>query len=226
MHYLLFYEIDEDYFSRRAQFREVHLQQAWAASEHGELLLAGALDKPDSPVLLFQGDSPEVAEKFARADPYVINGLVKRWYIRQWTTVVGEGAANPIRPQAAVATPKTDKGTIARMWQAQSTPEKEDEYRRYVTGEVFPSLRAIQGHRGAYLLRRAVAGAIELVVITFWESMEAVRRFAGAEADRAVVDPEAKPHLTSFDDFVTHFEVVYESDKPVEQEPRIKPGAE
>lgn len=217
MHYFLFYEVAEDYLSRRAQFREVHLQQAWAASEHGELLLAGALDKPDNPVLLFQGDSPEVAEKFARADPYVINGLVKRWYIRQWTTVVGEGAANPIRSQAAVATPKadpkTDKGTIARMWQAQSTPEKEDEYRRYVTGKVFPSLRTIQGHRGAYLLRRAVAGVVEIVVLTFWESMEAVRRFAGAEPDRAVVDPEAKAALTSFDDFVTHFEVVYKSEQ-------------
>lgn len=214
MHYLLFYEIDEDYFSRRAQFREVHLQKAWAACEHGELLLGGALENPiDRAVLLFQGDSPDVAERFARTDPYVINGVVKRWYVRQWTTVVGEAAAKPIRPQAAVATPKTDKGMIARMWQAQSTPEKEDEYRRYVTGKVFPSLRAIKGHHGAYLLRRAVAGVVELVVLKFWESMEAVRRFAGADADRAVVDPEAEANLTSFDELVTHFEVVYGPEK-------------
>ena len=100
MHYLLFYELAEDYLSRRGQFREAHLEKAWAASERGELVLAGALANPvDGAVLLFQGDSPEVAENFACTDPYVINGLVKRWYVREWTTVAGEAATNPIRPQ-------------------------------------------------------------------------------------------------------------------------------
>jgi uncharacterized protein YciI len=102
MHYLLFYEVGEDYVSRRAQFRQLHLEKAWKASERGELVLAGALANPvDGAVLLFRGDSPEVAEKFARADPYVVNGAVKRWYVREWTTVAGEGAATPIRPPAA-----------------------------------------------------------------------------------------------------------------------------
>ena len=65
----------------------------------GELLLGGALANPaDGAVLLFTGDSPEVAEKFAQADPYVANGLVKRWYVREWTTVVGELSANPKWP--------------------------------------------------------------------------------------------------------------------------------
>jgi hypothetical protein len=49
--------------------------------------------------LLFSGDSPEVAEKFAKTDPYVVNGAVKRWYVREWTTVAGEGEATPIRPK-------------------------------------------------------------------------------------------------------------------------------
>lgn len=102
MHYLLFYEVGEDYVSRRAQFRGPHLEKAWQASDQGELVLAGALANPvDGAVLLFRGDSPEVAEKFARADPYVVNGAVKRWYVREWTTVAGEGAATPIRPNAA-----------------------------------------------------------------------------------------------------------------------------
>jgi uncharacterized protein len=102
MHYLLFYEVGEDYVSRRAQFRQLHLEKAWKASERGELVLAGALANPvDGAVLLFRGDSPEVAEKFARADPYVVNGAVKRWYVREWTTVAGEGAATPIPPPAA-----------------------------------------------------------------------------------------------------------------------------
>jgi uncharacterized protein len=99
MHYLLFYEVGEDYLPRRAEFRNQHLDLAWKASERGELVLGGALANPiDGAVLLFKGDSPEVAEKFARVDPYVTNGIVKRWHVREWTTVAGEGAAMPVRP--------------------------------------------------------------------------------------------------------------------------------
>jgi hypothetical protein len=99
MHYLLFYEVGEDYVSRRAQFREAHLEKAWKASARGELVLGSALAHPvDSAVLLFKGESAEIAENFARADPYVTSGAVKRWYVREWTTVVGEDAAVPVKP--------------------------------------------------------------------------------------------------------------------------------
>jgi uncharacterized protein YciI len=99
MHYLLFYEVGEDYVSRRAEFRDAHLDAGWKASEAGELVLGGALANPvDGAVLLFKGDSPEVAEKFAKADPYVTSGIVKRWYVREWRTVAGEDSATPIRP--------------------------------------------------------------------------------------------------------------------------------
>ena len=99
MHYLLFYEVAEDYMSKRAAFRQAHLELAWQASDRGELVLGGALGSPvDGAVLLFKGDSPEVAERFALADPYVTNGLVKRWHVREWTTVAGRDAATPIRP--------------------------------------------------------------------------------------------------------------------------------
>ena len=99
MHYLLFYEVAEDYVERRADFRNIHLKLGWEAAERGELLLGGVLANPvDGAVLLFKGESAEVAEKFARADPYVLSGIVKRWYVREWTTVVGESAANPKRP--------------------------------------------------------------------------------------------------------------------------------
>src|SRR5499425_771767 len=102
MHYLLLYEVDKDYVSKRAQFRSEHLKKAWQASERGELVLAGALANPvDGAVLLFKGDSPEVAERFAKADPYVTSGAVKRWYVREWTTVAGSEAATPIRPDSA-----------------------------------------------------------------------------------------------------------------------------
>jgi uncharacterized protein YciI len=101
MHYLLFYETAPEYLERRAEFRSEHLAMAWEAQARGELILAGALAEPvDGAVLLFEGDSPEVAERFARADPYVRNGLVARWRVRAWSTVVGEGAASPVRPDA------------------------------------------------------------------------------------------------------------------------------
>jgi len=98
VHYLLFYELVDDYLARRAALRSAHLEKAWAASARGELVLAGALDPVDRAVLLFRGDSPAVAKEFARTDPYVTNGLVRSWSVRPWTTVAGEAAATPVRP--------------------------------------------------------------------------------------------------------------------------------
>ena len=99
MHYLLFYELADDYLTRRTEFRNVHLKLGWEAVERGELVLGGALANPvDGAVLLFKGDSPAVAEQFASADPYVTSGIVKRWYVREWTTVVGDISANPKHP--------------------------------------------------------------------------------------------------------------------------------
>lgn len=98
-HWLLIYDLADDYLDRRPGFRDVHLKAAWAAVERGELLLGGALSDPvDQAMLLFQGDSAAVAEAFAKADPYVTNGLVARWRVRPWLTVAGERAANPVRP--------------------------------------------------------------------------------------------------------------------------------
>lgn len=100
MHYLLFYDVTPDYLARRGEFRADHLGLAWKAHERGELVLAGALGDPaDGAILLFSGDSPEAAERFAKADPYVKNGLVSSWRVRPWTTVVGATAASPLRPE-------------------------------------------------------------------------------------------------------------------------------
>lgn len=97
-HYLLTYHLAPDYIARRPQFRAEHLAAAWAAVARGELLLGGAVEEPtDHAVLLFAGESAAVAEAFARIDPYVVHGLVERWAARRWNTVVGEGAATPVR---------------------------------------------------------------------------------------------------------------------------------
>ncbi|MBR0554025.1 YciI-like protein [Stakelama marina] len=97
-HFLLIYDLAPDYLERRAALRDEHLSLAWAAADRGELVLGGALDDPvDRAVLLFEGDGPEGAEAFAKADPYVTKGLVTHWRVRRWTTVVGDGAATPVR---------------------------------------------------------------------------------------------------------------------------------
>jgi len=101
MHYLLLYDVVDDYVGRRAPLRDAHLALARAAVARGELVLGGALAGPvDGAVLLFKGNSPDVAAKFARVDPYVTNGLVTGWRVREWTTVVGPGAEVPITEPA------------------------------------------------------------------------------------------------------------------------------
>jgi uncharacterized protein len=96
MHYLLFYDVIENYAERRLSLRAAHMQHACRAVARGELILGWALANPlDGAVLLFCGASPAVAEAFAEADPYVLNGLVPRWRVREWTTVVGPLAEAP-----------------------------------------------------------------------------------------------------------------------------------
>jgi uncharacterized protein YciI len=93
VHYLLMYDVVDDYVERRAPLRALHIAHAREAIARGELVLGGALANPaDGAVLLFKGDSPKAAEAFAQVDPYVVSGLVKRWRVREWTTVVGRDA--------------------------------------------------------------------------------------------------------------------------------------
>ena len=99
MHYLLIYDVVDNYAERRAPFRKDHIAHAKAAFTRGELVLAGALANPvDGTVLLFKGDSPAAAEAFAKADPYVTNGLVAKWRVREWTTVIGNDAQVALPP--------------------------------------------------------------------------------------------------------------------------------
>jgi uncharacterized protein YciI len=96
-YYALLYYADGDFVERRAPHREEHLKLAVDAHRRGELLLAGALTEPlDRALLVFQGDSPEIARSFAERDPYVRSGVVKRWEVRPWMVVVGGGAVPPL----------------------------------------------------------------------------------------------------------------------------------
>jgi len=96
MHYLLFYDVVDDYLEKRAPFRGEHLDRLRKSHDNGELVLAGALAEPsDGAVFVFSGSHPGAAEEFARTDPYVKNGLVTKWRVRKWATVIGDGATPP-----------------------------------------------------------------------------------------------------------------------------------
>ncbi|MCU0623156.1 MAG: YciI-like protein [Gemmatimonadaceae bacterium] len=92
-HWLLIYDAADDYAAKRAPHRALHLEKARAAAARGELVLGGALADPlDGSVLLFKAPTRETAEAFAQSDPYVLQGVVRSWRVREWTTVVGPDA--------------------------------------------------------------------------------------------------------------------------------------
>jgi uncharacterized protein YciI len=108
MHYLLFYEKVPGYAEREGPLRAVHRAHVRAAVSRGELILGGPLADPldGAQALLFRADSAATAEAFAAADPYVLHGIVNRWRVRSWQTVVGEGAAVPLpEPEGSPAEP-------------------------------------------------------------------------------------------------------------------------
>ncbi len=86
---MLIYELADDYLERRAALRDEHLGLARDAHERSQLVLAGALADPyDRALLVFADDSRAAAEAFARADPYVLDGLVTSWSVRRWNEVL------------------------------------------------------------------------------------------------------------------------------------------
>ena len=97
---------------------------------------------------------------------------------------------------------------IARMWRARATAELAPRYRRHFEENVLPELRGTPGFLEARLLARDEGPATEFVVLTFWESMEAVRSFAGADSGQAVVAPEAAALLEEYESRVRHYTVL------------------
>jgi heme-degrading monooxygenase HmoA len=97
---------------------------------------------------------------------------------------------------------------IARMWTARARPEQAPRYRKHFEENVLPGLRSLPGFREAKLLADEQAQQTEFVVLTFWDSMEAVRSFAGADAEGAVVAREAAALLEDYDRRVRHYTVL------------------
>jgi heme-degrading monooxygenase HmoA len=100
---------------------------------------------------------------------------------------------------------------IVRVWRGEAIGANADAYQLHVTGTVFPHLRNLPGHRGATLLRRETAGRIEFLALTRWDSLDAVKAFAGPDPDVAIVEPEGRAVLSAFDDFARHYEVAFDA---------------
>lgn len=96
---------------------------------------------------------------------------------------------------------------IARIWHGWAEPAGADAYERYFRETLTPELQRVPGFEGAQLLRRDVAGEVELSTVTWFDSPDAVRRFAGDDWQRAVVTEHARSLLTRYDGTVQHFEV-------------------
>jgi uncharacterized protein len=198
-YYALIYETVDDYVARRGEFRQLHLRAAQAAHERGELVLAGAFDDPvDRALLIFRVDDKSKVETFARKDPYVVNGLVRKWEVRPWTVVVGHE-----QPASAIA----PSGAILRQWSARTSKAQLPKYLDHFSKSVLPELRCINGFLGATVSVRHSASEAEIFVETSWRSFESIRNFAGADLEAAVVAPEAAALLTDFDRRVRHYEV-------------------
>ena len=89
MYFLLFYDYVENIVERRAPVREAHLSLVREYAARGELVLAGAFADPvDGAALAFKVDDRAKVKEFVGKDPYVIDGLVTKWRIREWTVVV------------------------------------------------------------------------------------------------------------------------------------------
>ncbi|MGE5159115.1 MAG: antibiotic biosynthesis monooxygenase family protein [Gemmatimonas sp.] len=97
---------------------------------------------------------------------------------------------------------------IARIWRGEATAENAPHYQDHATKRVFPALAGLPGHRGAYLLRREAEGEVEFLAVTLWDNIDAVKAFAGAAPDVAVVEPEARAMLSRFDAFARHYDVL------------------
>jgi uncharacterized protein len=199
-YYALIYEVVDDYVARRGEFREQHLRVAREVRERGELVLAGAFAEPvDRALLVFRTDEKNKVEDFARKDPYVVNGLVKKWEVRPWKVVVGH------EPPAHSAT--GDVGAVLRQWSARTSESQLPKYLDHFSKNVLPELRRVNGYLGATVSVRHLGDEAEILVVTSWRSLESVRNFAGPDLEAAVVAEEAAAVLSNFDRRVRHYEI-------------------
>lgn len=103
---------------------------------------------------------------------------------------------------------------ISRQWTGIADRTRADAYVAHLRSDTFSRLREIPGFLGARIHRREVDEGVEFLIVTEWESMEAIRQFAGEDAEAAVVPAKARETLVSFDARVRHYELVHSETAP------------
>lgn len=99
---------------------------------------------------------------------------------------------------------------IVRVWRGRVAAGNERAYIEHLTRRVFPAFRTIDGFLGGSLLKEGQAESVEFMVVTRWASMDAIRKFAGADVTKAVVEPAAEAILLNYDRVVKHYELAAE----------------
>jgi heme-degrading monooxygenase HmoA len=99
---------------------------------------------------------------------------------------------------------------IGRIWHGWASPDNADAYEQLLRGDVLPGINRIEGYRGATLLRREAGDEVEFVTLTLFDSLDAVRAFAGDDYERAVVPPEAQRLLAHYDERSAHYEIRFQ----------------
>ncbi len=97
---------------------------------------------------------------------------------------------------------------IVRTWRGRAAKDRPEDYQRHFDKAVLPELQQLGGFLGALLLRRETAEGLEFLVLTQWASLDAIKGFAGEDYERAVVEPGAVAALESFDETVSHYDVL------------------
>ncbi|MGZ3514162.1 MAG: antibiotic biosynthesis monooxygenase family protein [Thermodesulfobacteriota bacterium] len=100
--------------------------------------------------------------------------------------------------------------TISRHWKGVAKPEEADHYIHHLQNETFPELARIEGFIEASILKRPIGEGTEFLIVTTWQSIEAIRNFAGESATTAVVPPPVQLMMVEYDREVAHYEIVEE----------------
>jgi len=100
--------------------------------------------------------------------------------------------------------------TMSRHWRGIAKPEEADHYIHHLRSDTFPELARIEGFIKASILRRPVGEGTEFLIVTIWQSIEAIHKFAGESANTAVVPPSVQAMMVDYDREVAHYEIVEE----------------
>ena len=122
----------------------------------------------------------------------------------------GTGRGALLAQPSASASPdaKSKKRMIARIWHGRTLTAKADDYEKYLQASGVKKILATDGNHGVEVLRRSDGAKTDFIVISYWESIEAVKKFAGPDYDKAVISPRDGEFLIEVEPMVVHYEVV------------------